>query len=264
MNTLMIDIQTQNTHYPLPISLAGISDLSYPIVFSNNNESQSTLGKFDIAVSLPSTERGTHMSRFLELLEDCSLNKQIPISIESLKCMHQSLLIRSQVERGKIAVAFDYFLEKTAPASGKKSLLPYQVTLSATGMQEELSLGLQLDVFVTTLCPCSKEISQYGAHNQRSLVTLKGKISDKLYLNELIKLVEGQASCEIFALLKRVDEKYVTEHAYENPKFVEDMVRDIGRELHQHPQFLQEWSVESKHFESIHHHNAYAFLSYNS
>jgi GTP cyclohydrolase I len=162
-------------------------------------------------------------------------------------------------ESGHIEMSFPYFVNKAAPISGVQSLMDYEVTFTGEVVNKKTGLTIKVQVPVTSLCPCSKEISRYGAHNQRSHVTVQVRIQGFVWIEELIDMVEKQASCELYGLLKRPDEKYVTERAYENPKFVEDMVRDIAAVFNQDER-IEAYVVESENFESIHNHSAYAMI----
>ena len=174
--------------------------------------------------------------------------------------MLEEMLLRLDARSGRIELAFPYFIRKTAPVSGVDSLLDYDATLIVDQPEgEAASLTLRVVAPVTSLCPCSKKISEYGAHNQRSHITLEAKLRSAMSIEELVRLAEEEASCEVFGLLKRPDEKWVTERAYDNPKFVEDLVRDIALRLMNEPR-IAEWKVASENFESIHNHSAYAEL----
>jgi GTP cyclohydrolase I len=195
------------------------------------------------------------MSRFVEIL-----NSHKPeISVESFKDMLVEMAQRLDAETGHIEMSFPYFITKSAPVSGVKSLMDYQVTLTGETTHGQHSMTLKVVVPVTSLCPCSKEISSYGAHNQRSHVTVSVQTTKFVWIEDLIELVEKKASCELYGLLKRPDEKYVTEHAYDNPKFVEDMVRDVAAALDDDDR-IEAYVVESENFESIHNHSAYAMI----
>jgi GTP cyclohydrolase I len=179
---------------------------------------------------------------------------------EGLFAMLGEMLLRLDASSGRIEMSFPYFIRKTAPVSGVESLLDYDATLIIDRPEGQRSaLTLRVTAAVTSLCPCSKKISDYGAHNQRSHITLEAKLRSPMAIEELVRLAEEEASCEVFGLLKRPDEKWVTERAYDNPKFVEDLVRDIALRLMREPR-IAEWKVASENFESIHNHSAYAEL----
>nr|MBP7489175.1 GTP cyclohydrolase I FolE2 [Azospira sp.] len=181
------------------------------------------------------------------------------ISVESFPTMLQAMAARLEARSGHIEMSFPYFIAKTAPVSGVPSLLDYDVTLIGEIADGRITSTVRVVVPVTSLCPCSKEISNYGAHNQRSHVTVTARLNAFLWIEDLVQMVEAQASCELFGLLKRPDEKWVTERAYDNPKFVEDMVRDVAARLNEDPR-IDHYVVESENFESIHNHSAYALI----
>jgi GTP cyclohydrolase I len=206
-------------------------------------------------VHLPHNFKGTHMSRFVELLNSGDRE----ISVESFEPLVREMVGRLEAESGYIEMRFPYFVNKKAPVSGVESLLDYEVTFIGEVRQGTYHFQMKVLVPVTSLCPCSKNISDYGAHNQRSHVTVTVETRDFVWIEDVIQTVEAQASCELYGLLKRPDEKFVTERAYENPKFVEDMVRDVATALkadHRIGRFV----VESENFESIHNHSAYALI----
>ena len=198
------------------------------------------------------------MSRFVQLMED---EAATVLDAQGLQRLTWEMLKRLDSAAGKLDISFPYFRTKTAPVSGIKSLLDYDVRVVGTVEAGVYHAELQVLIPVTSLCPCSKEISQYGAHNQRSHVTINLRHTGDMQIDELIDLVEEQASCQLYGLLKRPDEKYVTERAYENPKFVEDMVRDVAARLRDDARVSQ-FTVESENFESIHNHSAYALIQY--
>jgi GTP cyclohydrolase I len=206
-------------------------------------------------VELPHNFKGTHMSRFVEILN----NHEPEISVESFSTMLTEMRDRLEADTGHIEMSFPYFINKSAPVSGVKSLIDYQVSLIGEITGDRTSMTIKVVVPVTSLCPCSKEISDYGAHNQRSHVTVAVETNDFVWIEDLIDMVEAEASCELYGLLKRPDEKFVTERAYDNPKFVEDMVRDVAAVLNADKR-IDAYVVESENFESIHNHSAYAMV----
>ena len=206
-------------------------------------------------VHLPHNFKGTHMSRFVEILN----NHEHEITVESFRVMLGEMTELLEARAGDIEMSFPYFIEKAAPVSGVRSLMDYQVSLIGRIENGVSSMHVKVEVPVTSLCPCSKKISDYGAHNQRSHVTVDAVTRDFIWIEELIELVEQEASCELYGLLKRPDEKYVTERAYDNPKFVEDMVRDVAARLNADDR-IGAYVVESENFESIHNHSAYALV----
>jgi GTP cyclohydrolase I len=197
------------------------------------------------------------MSRFVDILNTQSRE----ISVENFPVMLQDMVKRLEAETGHIEMSFPYFINKAAPVSGVESLMDYDVTLIGDIDGDNIRVALKVVIPVTSLCPCSKEISERGAHNQRSHVTVTVTSKDYIWIEEVVALVEKEASCEVYGLLKRPDEKYVTERAYDNPKFVEDMVRDVAARLNEDKR-LEAYCVESENFESIHNHSAYAMIEW--
>jgi len=252
------DVQSSKDLRNMPINQVGIKDLRFPLQITTASGTQSTVARLTMTVRLPAEQKGTHMSRFVALMED----RRRELDYGELKDLTQRMLELLDSDAGKISIAFPFFRQKTAPVSGIRSLLDYDVTLCGEVAGGGYRHSLKVLVPVTSLCPCSKEISQYGAHNQRSHVTVTLTChKQEVSIEEIIDLVENKASCQLYGLLKRPDEKYVTEHAYENPKFVEDMVRDIAVALKNDPR-IDRFSVESENFESIHNHSAYALIEY--
>jgi len=196
------------------------------------------------------------MSRFVEILN----SHEREISVESFEEILRSMVSRLESDSGHIEMAFPYFINKSAPVSGVKSLLDYEVTfIGEIKHGNQYSFTMKVIIPVTSLCPCSKKISDYGAHNQRSHVTISVRTNSFIWIEDIIRIAEEQASCELYGLLKRPDEKYVTERAYNNPKFVEDIVRDVAEVLN-HDDRIDAYIVESENFESIHNHSAYALI----
>lgn len=248
------DIQSMADHRAIAIDRAGIRGLRYPIrVTVSNRATISTIATVDMSVALPAMEKGTHMSRFLEVLHSHGGE----IGVLALPGLMRTMLGRLDACKGTLALRFPYFVMKRAPVSGIQSLMDYEVCLRAEGGPEDFEITLEVGVPVTSLCPCSREISAYGAHNQRSVVVIAATLASPLEPEDLIAIAERAASCDLYGLLKRADEKYVTERAYDNPKFVEDLVRDVGLELQRDPR-VAAYCVESENFESIHNHSAYA------
>ncbi|MFA5664024.1 GTP cyclohydrolase FolE2 [Castellaniella sp.] len=256
--TTLPDVQGGLDTRQIPIQRVGVRGLRQPLMIDAGGEPQATIAEVEMTVALPAPEKGTHMSRFIELLEEHRLQ---PLSIEGLGRLAVRMLDRLQVEAGDIHLAFPYFVAKQAPVSGARSLMDYQVSWQVQAQKGQAPVFVvQVQVPVTSLCPCSKAISDYGAHNQRSLITLDLGVTQAPDLAGLIARIEAQASCELWGLLKRADEKYVTEHAYENPKFVEDLVRDVALMVHNLPG-IRHYRVQAENFESIHNHSAYAMVS---
>ena len=251
------DVQNLRDVRQLAIDKVGIKSIRHPVVVKDRTGGeQHTVALFDMYVHLPKHFKGTHMSRFVEIIN----KNEHPISVLSFESIVREMTARLEASSGYVSMSFPYFINKSAPISGVKSLLDYEVTMIGELHQENFSVTLKVQVPVTSLCPCSKKISDYGAHNQRSHVTVSALINDFVWLEEIIEWVEKQASCELYGLLKRPDEKYVTERAYDNPKFVEDMVRDVAIVLNNEPR-ISAYTVESENFESIHNHSAYALIS---
>ena len=250
----MIDIQSQMDHRRVEINKVGVKNIEYPItVLDKRNKVQHTVGKVNMYVNLPQHFKGTHMSRFIEILNEY----RGTINIKAISTILTKMKEKLNAESAYMEVEFPYFIEKRAPISRAKSLMGYTCQFLASLTNGHHSLVVGVRVPVTTLCPCSKEISHRGAHNQRSLVGVKVTFRRFFWLEDLIRMVESSASAAVFSLLKRSDEKFVTEKAYDNPMFVEDVVRNIALRLSSHPNITW-FSVESENLESIHNHNAYA------
>jgi GTP cyclohydrolase I len=250
------DVQGGPDVRQIAIDRVGIKSIRHPVRIQDKTGGvQHTIATFNMYVHLPHHFKGTHMSRFVEILN----SHEREISIESFGTMLQEMVRRLEAEAGHIEMSFPYFVHKAAPISGVKALLDYEVTFAGEIREGRITRTTKVVVPVTSLCPCSKEISDYGAHNQRSHVTITAQTNDFVWLEELIEIAEKQASCEVYGLLKRPDEKFVTERAYDNPKFVEDMVRDIAAVLNADPR-IDSYVVESENFESIHNHSAYALI----
>ncbi|MFD2113426.1 GTP cyclohydrolase FolE2 [Thiorhodococcus fuscus] len=254
--TDIADVQGSADTRRIAIDKVGIKDIRHPVrVRERGGSEQHTVATFNMYVYLPHDFKGTHMSRFVQVLN----NHERDISVSSFKEMLTEMSHRLESEAGHIEMRFPFFISKKAPVSGVQSLLDYDVTFIGEIRHGEPRLEIKVVVPVTSLCPCSKEISAYGAHNQRSHVTVQVRMQGLMWLEELIELIEHEASSELFGLLKRPDEKYVTEHAYDNPKFVEDLVRDVAKRLNQDDRILS-YVVEAENFESIHNHSAYALI----
>jgi len=250
------DVQATPDSRKLAIDKVGIKAIRHPIQIKERSGGvQHTIATFNMYVGLPHQFKGTHMSRFVEILSA----QERELTVESFKAMLKEMVDRLEAEEGRIEMSFPYFIEKSAPVSGVRSLMDYEVTFVAQVLKGEKCFAMKVLVPVTSLCPCSKKISDYGAHNQRSHVTVTAHTGDFVWIEEIIDLIEKQASSELYGLLKRPDEKYVTERAYDNPKFVEDMVRDVAAVLNLDERITR-YIVESENFESIHNHSAYALI----
>jgi GTP cyclohydrolase I len=252
----MEDVQNSRDTRHIPINKVGIKDIRHPVrVADRTGGEQHTIANFNMYVNLPHNFKGTHMSRFVEILN----NHEREISVKSFKEMMVEMTERLEADSGHVEMNFPYFVNKTAPVSNVQSLMDYDVTFIGDFIDGDNQFTLKVLVPVTSLCPCSKKISDYGAHNQRSHVTVTAKVKDFIWIEEIIDLVEQEASCELYGLLKRPDEKAITERAYDNPKFVEDMVRDVAARLNADDR-ISAYIVESENFESIHNHSAYALI----
>ena len=251
----MPDLQKSLDNRKIAIDKVGVKDIRYPIVVLDKfREQQHTVARVNMYVDLPEQFKGTHMSRFIEVLN----RYHGGISVENMEEMLAEMKQRLEADRAHLALDFPYFIEKRAPVSGARSLLEYQCRMIGT-LDGEFDFALEASIPVTSLCPCSKEISARGAHNQRSIVTVQIRYSEHIWLEDLILWVEECASCQVYSLLKREDEKLVTEQAYDNPMFVEDMVRAVTEKLRTVPT-INWFRIQCENFESIHNHSAYAML----
>ncbi len=250
------DVQASADTRRLAIDKVGIKAIRHPIqVAVKGGGVQHTIATFNMYVGLPHHFKGTHMSRFVEILNA----HEREISVESFKLMLREMAERLEADSGHIEMNFPYFVNKAAPVSGVQSLMDYDVTFVGGIERGRQSFTMKVVVPVTSLCPCSKEISDYGAHNQRSHVTITARTRSFVWIEDLVGCAETEASSELYGLLKRPDEKLVTERAYDNPKFVEDMVRDVAARLNADDR-IDWYVVESENFESIHNHSAYALI----
>jgi GTP cyclohydrolase IB len=253
------DVQAQPDHRRIAIDRVGVKDVVFPIeIAMPNGQKQSTVATVGMYVALPADRKGTHMSRFLEVLNEPGR----PISTRRLADMAERVRDRLDAETAEIDLAFTYFIRKLAPVSQQPGLINYDVSLRCVagpegGVSPDLVLGVS--VAATSLCPCSKEISARGAHNQRCLIHADVRFDGMLWIEDLVEHIESAASTEVYAVLKRPDEKFVTEEAFDNPKFVEDIVRDLATALDGDDRVTW-YSISSENFESIHTHNAYARL----
>ena len=251
------DMQASADHRRLAIQQVGVKGLRYPLTLLDaSGAAHPTVATLAMTVGLPPEVKGTHMSRFVEILE----RPRQALSLADLRRMLQETLLHLQANAGRIEMKFPYFIRKQAPVSNVASLLDLDAAITVwREAGGPIETELQVTVAATSLCPCSKEISDYGAHNQRSHLTLRVRLLEDMSLEQLVRIAEDEASCEVFGLLKRPDEKWVTERAYDNPKFVEDLVRDIALRL-KGDHRIADWTVESENFESIHNHSAYALI----
>ncbi len=251
------DVQSRPDSRDLGIEAVGIRDIRCPIRILAGRRIVPTIATFTMSVGLAAATKGTHMSRFVELLE----SQARPLDQRSFKALLLEMLARLDAPSGEIEMRFPYFVTKAAPVSGIQSQLDYEVCWRGRVFADsQYSFWIRVSVPATSLCPCSKEISSYGAHNQRSIIRIEAELTGEMEIESLIAAAERSASCEVYGLLKRADEKYVTERAYENPKFAEDLVRDVALELNREP-LVRAFVVEAENFESIHNHSAFARLA---
>jgi GTP cyclohydrolase I len=255
VGTPLPDIQKTQDTRNIAIDKVGVKGVKFPItVLDRADERQHTIGNFTLTVDLPKEFKGTHMSRFLEVLNDHGRN----ISVQALPKLLHALSEKLHAEKAHVSVRFPFFMTKKAPVSGKEGMMEFEC-----GFDAEANGHFELTMFVkvptATLCPCSKEISQYGAHNQRGWVTARVNTNDHVWIEELIEMIENSASCALYPVLKRPDEKFVTEKAYENPRFVEDLVREVALKFDADSR-ITGYEIEVENEESIHAHNAYAYL----
>ena len=251
--TSLADVQAHPDTRKVPISRVGVQNIRFPIAVKDRQKSaQHTVGTIDMSVDLPHHFKGTHMSRFMEILN----SHDEVISGDALPEILRTMRERLHARTAHLRISFPYFMEKAAPVTGSAGLLSYDCAFDASsGATDDFILTVKVPV--TTLCPCSREISARGAHNQRSMVTVQTRFDGELWIEDVVALVDESASCELYPVLKRADEKWVTEHAYDNPRFVEDLVREITLRLRALDQVTW-FSVHVVNFESIHEHDAYA------
>ena len=254
----MKDIQNQRDYRQIPIDKVGIKNIRYPItVLDRSNNVQHTVASINMYVALPHSYKGTHMSRFVEILELLRPEVSLERISEVLERMKEHLNAASS----HLEVAFPYFIEKYAPVSGAAGLMDYACRfIGSSNSGGRMDLVCEVAVPISSVCPCSKEISEMGAHNQRGEVQLRTRFQKFVWIEDMIQLVESCASTEVYSVLKRVDEKHVTERGFSNPKFVEDIVRDIAKKV-QEDSNITWFSVSAENFESIHNHSAYAYTA---
>ena len=253
------DIQSSLDARQIAIDKVGIKNIRYPMMVQDRQGGQqSTVASLNMYVDLPKDFKGTHMSRFVEILH----RQKHAITVAAFQDMIRDMTAVLDARSGHIEMCFPYFIAKAAPVSGVSSLMDYEVCFLGQIQNGEPEVRVKVVVPVTSLCPCSKNISDYGAHNQRSHITLDIKTRGFIWIEELVEMAESVASCELYGLLKRPDEKYVTERAYDNPKFVEDLVRDVATRLNDDER-VRAYIIESENFESIHNHSAYALIEHD-
>ena len=251
----MIDIQNQRDHRNIELQKVGIKNIRYPIqVLDKTRGTQSTVANINMYVNLPHHFKGTHMSRFVEVL-NAHRNQ---INLKNFETILEELRQKLHARSAHLQVSFPYFIEKRAPVSGATGLMEYTCQFCGSlGDYRDYHVGVVVPV--TTLCPCSKEMSDRGSHNQRGVVSARVWFTKFFWIEDLIHLVEDSASCDLYAILKRPDEKFVTEKAYDNPAFVEDVVRNVCTRLNEDSNFVG-YSIEAENLESIHNHSAYAYV----
>ena len=252
----MVDVQNQRDYRNIAINKVGVKGIKYPlIVLDRANGTQHVNAAINMYVNLPHQFKGTHMSRFIEILNEY----RGEVNIRTFRNILNKMKERLDAQSAHMEIRFPYFIEKRAPVSRAASLMEYRCLFAGehNGTTDDFLVGVTVPV--TTVCPCSKEISDLGAHNQRSIVTVKLRFRKFFWIEDVIRLIEESASCEVFSLLKRSDEKHVTERAYDNPMFAEDVVRNVAEKLNDDPNFTW-YSIESENIESIHNHSAYAYI----
>jgi len=254
----MKDVQSSHDHRHIEIDKVGVKNVTYPItVLDKANGYQHTIATINMYVNLPHKYKGTHMSRFVEILH----SKKSMINMKNLPDILRETKQKLRAESAHLEVRFPYFIKKDAPVTGTPGYMEYSCGFVGHMDKDNVmrDFTVSVSVPITTLCPCSKEISAHGAHNQRGVVTVNLRFKRFFWIEDLISIIEGCSSCDVFSVLKRQDEKYVTEKAYLNPKFVEDVVRDVAEKLGKESNITW-FTIEAENFESIHNHSAYAFL----
>ena len=253
----MKDVQNQRDLRNIDIDRVGVKGIKYPItVLDKANGYQRTIASINMYVDLPHKYKGTHMSRFIEMLHTF----RDEMSLKSFSVILEEMKSQLNAQSAHIEVRFPYFIEKKAPVSKSAGLMNYNCAFIATSNSEGVSdIIVEVKVPITSVCPCSKEISRFGAHNQRGEVCLTIRFKEFIWMEDMIALVESAASCEVYSILKRSDEKLVTEKAFSNPKFVEDIVRDIAVKV-EGDENITWYSISVENFESIHNHNAFAYI----
>ena len=250
------DTQNESDDRQIAIDRVGVKDVRFPLRIRDRDQlTQHTVATVNMAVDLPHQYKGTHMSRFVEILHAHGRE----LTVASIAAIPTELLTRLHAQKAHVELRFPYFRSKLAPVTQAEGLLDYGVVFEANAEADSIDFVVTVEVPVTTLCPCSKAISERGAHNQRGMVTFSVRFHQPIWIEDLIELVEASASSELYSVLKRPDEKAVTERAYDNPVFVEDLVRNIAVKAGKHPQ-IKWFRVEAVNYESIHNHNAWAIV----
>ncbi len=253
---ILPDVQSSHDGRNIAIDRVGVRGITLPIVVASAQGPLHTVATFCMTVSLPADKKGTHMSRFIALMDD----HQVPLDVDVVESIMADMLERLGAVDGTIELRFPFFIRKTAPVSKLTSIMNYEAAWIATTVNGKIVVRQETKTPVTSLCPCSKEISRYGAHNQRSHLTTTLELAAPMSLEDQITISENAASCQLWSRLKRSDEKYVTEYAYDHPKFVEDLVRDMAAALNRDER-VAAYRVEAENFESIHNHSAYAYIT---
>jgi len=256
----IVDVQGLSDQRQVPIDKVGVKDVTYPMILkTRDGKTQQTVAKINMYVALPHHQKGTHMSRFLEVLNE---HQNEPLTPDRIPEVTAAIRERLNAETAHFQASFTYFINKPAPVTGMKGLMDYEVTFECerNGSDATSSFILGVAAPATSLCPCSKEISAYGAHNQRCRIAARVKFEGILWIEDLVEILESAASSPVYAVLKRPDEKYVTEAAYDNPKFVEDIIRDLALALDKQDRITW-YEIDSENYESIHSHNAYAQIT---
>lgn len=253
-NTPMPDVQATSDDRMVAIDRVGVKEVVYPMrLATRSGGTQSTVANINMYVALPQEQKGTHMSRFLEVLNEHACQ---PFSPEDIPTITRAIKERLHAQEAHFEASFTYFIEKPAPVTGEKGLMNYEVKFACSANSHE-DFVMTVAAPATSLCPCSKEISEYGAHNQRCRIEASVRTKGSMWIEDLVELLETAASHPVYAVLKRPDEKFVTEKAFENPKFVEDIIRDLALSLNDDDR-IEWYAISSENFESIHSHNAYA------
>jgi GTP cyclohydrolase IB len=253
------DVQNRKDHRQIPVDRVGVKNVHYPIVVLDKTDKfQSTVASVNMYVNLPQDFKGTHMSRFIEVLNE----HHGQINIRNFSQILEDLMKSLNAKAAHIELEFPYFVKKQAPVSKEQGLMEYICSYIVNRSDDKSEFLVGIQVPITTLCPCSKEMSSQGAHNQRGLVKVTVKFRKFFWIEDVIDLVESSASAPVYSLLKREDEKYITELAYQNPRFVEDVVREVTIKLRENGNFPW-FQVEAENFESIHNHNAYALVEWS-
>ena len=252
---LIADVQSDVDARKLAIDRVGVRSLRHPVTFHDGESAQTTAAQWSLFVALPHDRKGTHMSRMLEIIDAA----HGAVAVDALPALLDEICERLEAPSAELELSFPWFVRKAAPVSGVTSVMDYEITLRAEGSPGNVVTTISVIVPVTSLCPSSKAIAEYGAHNQRSHVTMTVRPASAIALAELVRVAESEASAELYGVLKRSDEKYVTEHAYERPRFVEDLVRGVAARLDADPR-VEAFRVEAENFESIHNHSAYALI----